>query len=191
MLDNVALVPENAPLAENEEAVTVPLTSRAVTGVFPIPTLPFANILILSVLFVAIESRIGVRDLDNLGGITQKTPVLTVLFAILLLGSVALPLTNGFIGEFMLLLGVFKYNNWFGVVAGTTIILGAAYMLRMFQGTMFGTQTNYTKNMTDLNMTEKLALLPLIVMVFWIGLYPATFIEVIEPSVQQLIMILK
>jgi NADH-quinone oxidoreductase subunit M len=149
------------------------------------------NVVGLFLIIEAIDSRIGVRDLEYLGGITQKAPFLTVLFAILLLGSVALPLTNGFIGEFMLLLGVFKYNNWFGVVAGITIILGAAYMLRMFQGTMFGTQSNYTKNMTDLNTTEKLALLPLVVMVFWVGLYPATFTKVIEPSVQQIITILK
>ena len=138
----------------------------------------------------AIYARVGTRELANLGGITQNTPNMTVMFAILMLGSVALPLTNGFVGEFMLLLGIYKFNMWYGIIAGTTIILGAAYMLRMFQGTMFGEQTKYTKSITDLNLPEKLALFPLIVLVFWVGMYPSTFLKVTEPAVANLMSLL-
>lgn len=148
------------------------------------------NVVGLFLIVEAIYSRVGTRELANLGGITQNTPNMTVMFAILMLGSVALPLTNGFVGEFMLLLGVYKFNMWYGIIAGTTIILGAAYMLRMFQGTMFGEQTKYTKSITDLNLPEKLALFPLIVLVFWVGMYPSTFLKVTEPAVANLMSLL-
>lgn len=149
------------------------------------------NVVGLFLIVEAISSRIGTRELANLGGITQNTPNLTVMFLILLLGSVALPLTNGFVGEFMLLLGIYKANMWYGLVSGLSIILGAAYMLRMFQGTMFGEQTKYTKAMTDLTLNEKIALFPLIGMVFWVGMYPATFLHVTEPAVATLMTFLK
>jgi NADH-quinone oxidoreductase subunit M len=149
------------------------------------------NVVGLFLIVEAIYSRIGTRELANLGGITQNTPMMTVMFAILMLGSVALPLTNGFVGEFMLLLGVYKFNMWYGIIAGITIILGAAYMLRMFQGTMFGEQTKYTKAITDLNLSEKIALLPLIVLVFWVGIYPSTFLKITEPAIANLMTLLK
>jgi NADH-quinone oxidoreductase subunit M len=149
------------------------------------------NVVGLFLIIDAIYTRIGTRELANLGGITQNTPAMTVMFAILMLGSVALPLTNGFVGEFMLLLGVYKYNLWYGVIAGLTIILGAAYMLRMFQGTMFGEQTKYTKSITDLTLTEKIALFPLIALVFWVGMYPSTFLRVTEPAITNLMTLVK
>lgn len=149
------------------------------------------NVVGLFLIVEAIYSRVGTRELANLGGITQNTPFMTVMFAILMLGSVALPLTNGFVGEFMLLLGVYKYNMWYGIIAGLTIILGAAYMLRMFQGTMFGEQTKYTKSITDLTTSEKIALLPLIALVFWVGMYPSTFLKVTEPALTNLMTLMK
>ena len=86
----------------------------------------------------AIERRTGTRNIADLGGLTRKAPVLTVCFLVLLLGTVALPLTNGFVGEFLLLAGVYQFNAWMGAVAGITIILGAVYLLRMFQRVMLG-----------------------------------------------------
>ncbi len=149
------------------------------------------NVVGLFLIVEAIYARVGTRELSNLGGITQNTPFMTVLFAILMLGSVALPLTNGFVGEFMLLLGVYKFNMWYGIIAGLTIILGAAYMLRMFQGTMFGEQTKYTKSITDLTTSEKLALVPLIILVFWVGIYPSTFLKITEPALTNLMSLIK
>jgi NADH-quinone oxidoreductase subunit M len=134
--------------------------------------------------------RTATREIANLGGITQTTPALSICFMILLLGSVALPLTNGFVGEFLLLMSIFSYNPWFGAVAGLTIILGAVYMLRMFQGVMFGERTPTTENFADLTFIEKAVLIPLVVMVFWIGLFPSSFLNLSEPAVGNLLNII-
>jgi NADH-quinone oxidoreductase subunit M len=134
--------------------------------------------------------RTATRDIANLGGITQTTPALSICFMILLLGSIALPLTNGFVGEFLLLMGVFSYNPWFGAVAGLTIILGAVYMLRMFQGVMFGERTVLAENFQDLTFSEKAVLIPLVIMVFWIGLFPGSFLDLSEPAIGNILSII-
>ncbi|GAB3180438.1 complex I subunit 4 family protein [Telluribacter humicola] len=134
-----------------------------------------------------IFSRTKTRNLDHLGGITKNTPQLTVFFLILLLGSVALPLTNAFVGEFLLLAGVYQYNGWLGAIAGLTIILGAVYMLRLFQKSMFGPRGEVAERFADLTMSERAVLIPLVAMVFWIGIYPSTFLSITEPTVSQLL----
>ncbi|KAA5543321.1 complex I subunit 4 family protein [Adhaeribacter rhizoryzae] len=148
------------------------------------------NVVGLFFIIDIIYRRTNTRDIKNLGGITQTTPALSIFFMILLLGTVALPLTNGFVGEFLLLSGVFQYNNWMGAIAGTTIILGAVYMLRMFQGVMFGEQNANTANFRDLTGLETAVLVPLVVMVFWIGLHPNTFLSLTEPAVGHLLGII-
>jgi NADH-quinone oxidoreductase subunit M len=134
-----------------------------------------------------IDSRAKSRDLERLGGITQTTPALSVCFIILLLGSVALPLTNGFVGEFLMLAGIFEYDAWYSAVAGLTIILGAVYMLRMFQKAMFGNRQANTEQFADLTLSEKAVLFPLVFMVFWIGLCPNTFLRMTGPTVADLL----
>ena len=143
---------------------------------------------VVGMFFVAdiIFSRTNTNQLDQLGGITRNTPRLTVYFMIMLLGSVALPLTNGFIGEFLLLHGVFTYNHYIGLAAGFTIIFGAVYMLRMFQKSMFGPTSHRTGTFADLTLSESLVFVPLVVMVFWIGIYPNTFLKMTEPAVVNL-----
>lgn len=143
---------------------------------------------VVGMFFVAdvIFSRTNTRQLDQLGGITQSTPRLTVYFMIMLLGSVALPLTNGFIGEFLLLHGVYTYNHYLGLAAGFTIIFGAVYMLRMFQKSMFGPMSSRTESFADLTSSESWVFIPLVVLVFWIGIYPHTFLKVTEPAVVNL-----
>ena len=107
-----------------------------------------------------------------------------------MLGSVALPLTNGFVGEFLLLKGVFEYNLWAGAVAGLTIILGAIYMLRLVQKSMFGTETKFTENFADLTFLEKATLLPIAVMVIVFGIAPNMLLKLTEPAVLQLLNII-
>ena len=143
---------------------------------------------VVGMFFVAdvIFSRTNTRQLDQLGGITQSTPKLTVFFMIMLLGSVALPLTNGFVGEFLLLHGVFTYNHYLGLAAGFTIIFGAVYMLRMFQKSMFGPTSARTESFADLTNSESWVFIPLVVMVFWMGVYPHTFLKITEPAVANL-----
>ncbi|SNC68509.1 NADH dehydrogenase subunit M [Hymenobacter gelipurpurascens] len=131
----------------------------------------------------AIERRTGTRNIADLGGLTRQAPVLTVCFLVLLLGTVALPLTNGFVGEFLLLAGVYEYNAWMGAVAGVTIILAAVYLLRMFQRVMLGPDSTFTATFTDLTGAELAVLVPLIVLVFWIGLFPNMFLHLSEGSV--------
>jgi NADH-quinone oxidoreductase subunit M len=145
------------------------------------------NIVGLFFIMEIIYRRVQTRELDQLGGITQNTPNLTVYFMILLLGSVALPLTSGFVGEFLLLAGVFKFNPWYAAIAGLTIILSAVYMLRLFQGVMFGQPNEETALFSDLTVAEKATLIPLVAMVFWIGMYPAPFLKLTEPSVIELL----
>jgi len=149
------------------------------------------NVVGLFFIIDIIFSRTNTRFLDQLGGITQSTPKLTVIFMILLLGSVALPITNGFIGEFLLLSSVFTYDAWIGAVAGVTIILGSVYMIRLFQKSMFGPVNAYTANTQDLKLSESIVLIPLVILVFWIGVYPSTFLKITEPSVHQLLQYIK
>ncbi|GAB4000409.1 NADH-quinone oxidoreductase subunit M [Spirosoma daeguense] len=143
---------------------------------------------VVGMFFIAdvIFSRTNTRQLDQLGGITQSTPKLTVLFLIMLLGSVALPLTNGFVGEFLLLHGVYTYNPYLGLAAGFTIIFGAVYMLRLFQKSMFGATSSRTESFADLTTSETWVLIPLAVLVFWIGVYPHSFLKLTEPAVVNL-----
>jgi NADH-quinone oxidoreductase subunit M len=140
-------------------------------------------------LFFAAEiilRRTGTLELASLGGIRTVAPWFSTYFFILLLGSVGLPLTNGFVGEFMLLFGVFQYNSWLGLIAGTTIILGAVYLLRMFQRAMLGNTTPVTANFQDLSVSEHLTFLPLIFLVFFIGLFPNPIINIAEKSIEQI-----
>ena len=149
------------------------------------------NVVGLFFIVEIIQQRTNSRELARLGGITQTTPNLTVYFIILMLGSVALPLTNGFVGEFLLLKGVYEYNAWVGAVAGLTIILGAVYMLRMVQKSMFGITSRITEGFTDLTFSEKAVLFPLSFMVIALGLAPNMFLKLTEPAVIQLLSIIK
>ncbi len=149
------------------------------------------NVVGLFIIVEIIQQRTNSRELARLGGITQTTPNLTVYFVILMLGSVAMPLTNGFVGEFLLLKGVFQYNAWAGAIAGLTIILGAVYMLRMVQKSMFGITSRLTEGFADLTLSEKVVLFPLSFMVIWLGVAPNMFLKLTEPAVTQLLSIIK
>jgi NADH-quinone oxidoreductase subunit M len=149
------------------------------------------NVVGLFFIVEIIQQRTNSRELARLGGITQTTPNLTVYFIILMLGSVAMPLTNGFVGEFLLLKGVYQYNAWAGFIAGLTIILGAVYMLRMVQKSMFGITSKITEGFADLTLSEKVVLFPLSFMVIWLGIAPNMFLKLTEPAVTQLLSIIK
>jgi NADH-quinone oxidoreductase subunit M len=149
------------------------------------------NIVGLFYVLDIIQNRTNTREIANLGGITQSAPALTIYFTILMLGSVALPLTNGFVGEFLLLRAVFQDNMYLGAIAGLTIIFGAVYMLRMYQKIMFGEKTKYTENIQDVTLQESLVLFPLCVMVFVMGLFPNLFLQLSSPAVLDLLKMIK
>jgi NADH-quinone oxidoreductase subunit M len=133
--------------------------------------------------------RTNTRDLNALGGITQRTPALSIYFMIIMLGSVALPLTNGFVGEFLLLKGVYDKNSWLGAVAGLTIIFGAVYMLRMMQRSMFGTANEITEKFKDVRGSEVAVLLPISIMVILLGIFPNVILKLTEPAVNSILNI--
>ncbi len=128
------------------------------------------------------------RLIADFGGLSRKIPVFAAFFMIVTLSSIGLPGTNGFVGEFLILLGAFKTNVIYAVFAATGIILAAVYMLWMYQRTMFGKITRpENEDVKDLNLREKLILIPLVLVIFWIGLYPKGFFVKMEPSVKSLI----
>ncbi len=129
-----------------------------------------------------IYHRTNTLDVDQLGGIRTVAPWFTTLFLIVVLASVALPLTNSFIGEFLLLFGVYQYNPYLGGVAGLTIILGAVYMFRMFQRVMLGTTNHVTAPFAALYWNEKLVLWILAIVIIVTGVFPQPIIALAEPA---------
>jgi NADH-quinone oxidoreductase subunit M len=131
--------------------------------------------------------RLNTREIADMGGIAKVAPQFAIAFLIILLGTVALPLTNGFIGEFLLLMGVFKYNLIASVIAGLTIILGAVYMLRTYQRIMLGATNDATALFADIRGSEKLVLLIVCILVIFIGVYPQPLLDISNASSKSLI----
>ena len=134
-----------------------------------------------------ISSRLKTNKIEELGGLAKVAPHLAITFLIIVLGTVALPGTNGFIGEFLLLFSVYNYNAWLGAIAGLTIIFGAVYMFRMYQKVMLGTTNDLTITFTDIKGTEKIVLYTICVLIVAMGVYPKPILHLSEASVQQLL----
>jgi NADH-quinone oxidoreductase subunit M len=116
-------------------------------------------------------------------------PIFATIFMIVTFSSIGLPGTNGFVGEFLVLIGSFESSlRWYSIIASSGVILSAVYMLWMFQRVMFG-ELNNPKNqqLTDLNGREIAIMLPLVALIFIMGLYPNPFIEKMTPSIENLI----
>lgn len=150
------------------------------------------GIVIVGLFFIIdiIIARTATQEIATLGGIRNNAPVFTSTFIIILLGSVALPLTSGFVGEFMLINAVFQYSVVSGAFAALTMIFGAVYMLRSFQMTMLGETNTTTKVFADLDIQEKWVLYPIVIMVIIIGIYPAPLLKISEVAVDNLLTIL-
>jgi NADH-quinone oxidoreductase subunit M len=145
------------------------------------------NIVGLFICYEIIVRRTKTGEIASLGGIASKAPVFAAFFMVIMLGSIALPLTNSFIGEFLLLLGVYEYNGYLAAVAGLTIILGAVYMLWMYQRTMYGEVKEATAGFADLTRQEMIVLVPIVVIILWIGIYPHLFLGLAEPAVKSIL----
>lgn len=128
--------------------------------------------------------RTGTDIISDLGGIASAAPKFATLFLVVVLANVALPLTNSFVGEFLILLGLFQSNIYIAVIAGLTIILGAVYMLRMFQQVMYGPQTAVTTNFRDLTVREMLLFVPIIISIFLVGVYPSFVLQMLQTAVK-------
>jgi NADH-quinone oxidoreductase subunit M len=137
-----------------------------------------------------IISRTATQEIASLGGIRTSAPTFNGVFIIILLGSVALPLTSGFVGEFLLINAVFQYNFVSGTFAAFTMILGAVYMLRSFQFTMLGESNAATAGFLDLDNHEKWVLYPIVILVILIGIYPTPLLKISEVAVDNLLTII-
>lgn len=135
-----------------------------------------------------IYERRHTRQISDFGGLSAKMPIYATLFAITMFSSIGLPGLNGFVGEFLILVGAFQANKVYAGLAVIGIILGAAYMLWLFQRMMFGPlDKEENQHLQDLNPREIAYMLPLILFMFWIGIYPRPFIRIIEPAVVNIV----
>jgi NADH-quinone oxidoreductase subunit M len=133
----------------------------------------------------------GTRDLTKLGGIRGMNGNFAVLFLIILLGSVALPLTNGFVGEFLLINGVFQFSARAAVFAGLTVILGAVYMLRSYQAIMLGERRDSNMAFGPLAVSDKIVLLVICTAVILFGVYPKPLNDIAEEGTRAIISMMK
>ena len=133
-----------------------------------------------------VYERRHTREISEYGGLSKTMPVYAAVFLIMTMSSIGLPTLNGFIGEILILQGIFVVSKWWAAVAATGIVLGAAYMLWLYQRTMFGTIDNpKNEGLADLNMRELATFVPLIILAVWIGLYPSPFLRRLETSVER------
>ncbi len=134
-----------------------------------------------------IYDRTHTRQIADYGGVATVMPLYASLFIVFTLASIGLPSTNGFIGEFLIILGGFTSNQWAGLLAATGIIIGAGYMLWLYQRVFFMEPGPKVAGLSDMDARELITLLPMVALIFWIGIYPDTFLGFMHKSVEHLI----
>jgi NADH-quinone oxidoreductase subunit M len=135
-----------------------------------------------------VYDRMHTREIARYGGLVHRMPIYAFTFMVFTLASVGLPGTSGFVGEFLVLVGVFRANTWVALLASTGVILGAAYMLYLYRRVVFGKLVrDDLKNIMDMDAREIAIFLPIILVVIWMGVYPSSFLNVMHVSVDNLI----
>jgi len=128
------------------------------------------------------------REIADFGGIARPMPVFAACFGIVTMSSIGLPMLNGFVGEFLILIGVYLAAPIFAIIATSGVVLSAAYMLWMFRRVVFGPVDNpENRGLIDLGLREKIVMIAMIIPIIWIGVYPNPLLRRIEPSVIELI----
>ncbi len=142
----------------------------------------------LFLLVGVIYDRRHTRMINEFGGLSKQMPVYAICFMIAALSSIGLPGMNGFVGEFLVLLGIFQVNGLWAACATSGVILAACYILWMFQRVMFLELKNpKNMNLKDINTRELITIVPLLILIFWIGLYPKPFMKTFDASVNHLV----
>lgn len=141
------------------------------------------NIIGLWIVVELIERQFGTRKISELGGLAQKAPAMAIFLVVIALANIALPLTNAFVGEFLMFNGIFssavtKYNVWFTVLAGLSIIFAAVYTLNMIRRVFYGDSNTLTATAQDISLNEKLVLGAIVILIFWLGVYPQSLLGV-------------
>jgi len=135
-----------------------------------------------------VYDRLHTREISRYGGLVANMPRYALVFMVFTLASVGLPGTSGFVGEFLVIMGAFQADTWVALLVATGVILGAAYMLLLYRRVIFGKLTkDDLKGLLDLNPREIAVFAPLVALVLWMGIYPASFINVMDASVDKLI----
>jgi NADH-quinone oxidoreductase subunit M len=129
-----------------------------------------------------LEERLGTTKMDTSGGMAQFLPYLCWLTLVFVLASVALPATNNFVGELLILFGLFMKNPWISSFLALTVILSVIYMLRFMQKVYFAAPSLYQEKWNDIKGKEFAIALPLVALIFWIGIYPTPFLKLTEPT---------
>jgi NADH-quinone oxidoreductase subunit M len=138
---------------------------------------------LLFLLVGVLYERRHTREMADYGGVARMVPVTTTLFLIATLGSIGLPGLNGFVGEFLILAGVFKVHVWWAAIGATGMILGAIYLLTLVQKVFWGSlKVDANRGLTDINGWELAGALPLIAFVVLLGVWPAPLLKMIEAS---------
>lgn len=166
------------------------LTSKGISGaVFQMIShglISAALFLIVGILY----ERNHTKEISKYGGVAVPMPVLATLFMISMLGSIGLPGFSGFIGEFFCIVGVYEANPIMGIVCALGVILGAIYMLKLYKGVMLGVEgSKEIAGFSDLYLYERVALLPLVVLIVYVGVAPNEVLAVIDVSVQKLLYV--
>lgn len=149
----------------------------------------------LFLLIGMIYERTHSREIAKYGGLASAMPIFTIVFVIVTMSSIAVPLTNGFIGEFLILMGSFQYNPWVASIAVTGVVLGAAYMLWMVKKVFFGPAGEIVSEAShdpahalhDLSLREMIVMTPILILIVWMGLFPNTFMDYSKASVDHLL----
>jgi NADH-quinone oxidoreductase subunit M len=135
-----------------------------------------------------VYERRHTREISEYGGLSKVMPVYAAVFLVMTMSSIGLPALNGFIGEFLILQGVFVASKVWAAFAASGVVLGAAYMLYLYQRTMFGKIENpKNERLPDLTLREFATFAPLLVLAVWIGIYPSPFLRRLDTSVQRVI----
>jgi NADH-quinone oxidoreductase subunit M len=136
-----------------------------------------------------VYDRIHSREIASYGGLAERMPFYASVFMLFMLASVGLPGTSGFIGEILVIIGVFQVNSWVAALAATGMILGAAYMLWLYRRVIFGALVQeHLRLIRDLRAHEIAAFAPLALLVILMGIYPALFLDPMAATVDQLLI---
>jgi len=145
------------------------------------------NVIGLWIVANVIEQQLQTRKFSELGGLAQTSPVLAILLVVMALANVALPLTNAFVGEFLMFNGLFQFNVWMAAVAGISIILAAVYTLNMIQKIFYGKTVAATEHAVDISSSVKWTLIFLVIVVLILGVYPQPLINLTKDTVNAIV----
>jgi len=146
------------------------------------------NVLGLWIVADIIEQQTGTRSMQQMGGLAKKQPTLAILLVGFALANIALPLTNAFVGEFLMFNSLFQYNVWVGAAAGVSIILAAIYTLNMVQKVAYGEVSTQINQMQTINKPAQIVLIVLLIIVFVTGIFPQPLFNLTADSLQQIIV---